>query len=207
MKLHIKPLLIAFSGALFLIACSEQTIPQEGEQYAQLAEQLNDKSLAPVSEVFSLTCGHCRNMEHFLEQIGDQAGSAIGKMHITFNSSAHDAAMLYYAAEMQLGEMPNSAFMDQLFAAVQMGKDKSEAERQQAIERAFSAHNLLSPAHLSEQQTADLVNKVANIERLSTQSGINAVPTFIVNGRYQIMVSGHKDPKQIGNTIRYLLSK
>ncbi|MFT6986279.1 MAG: protein-disulfide isomerase [Psychromonas sp.] len=207
MKLLIKPLFIVFFSALFLLACSDQTVPQEGQQYTAIAKPLEDKTLAPVSEVFSLTCGHCRNMEHFLGQISEEAGTDIGKMHITFNDSAQAAALIYYAAEMQLGTTPDSAFMDELFAAVQMPSDSSETEKTQAIKNVFKARELISPDQLSQQQNDDLRHKVANIERLSTQSGINAVPTFIVNGRYQVIVGGHKTPKQIANTIRYLLKK
>jgi len=207
MKSPIKTLLTVFFTALFLLACSEQTIPKEGQQYTTLARPLEDKSVAPVSEVFSLTCIHCRNMEHFLGQISTEAGTDIGKMHITFNGSAQAAALIYYAAEMQLGTIPDSAFMDELFAAVQMLQGSSEAEKQQAIAKAFSSRDLLSPDKLSQQRDKDLRHKVANIERLSTQSGINSVPTFLVNGRYQVIVAGHSTPKQIANTIRYLLEK
>ena len=128
MKLFIKPLLIVLSSALFLIACSDSTIPKEGEQYVTLPELLEDKTLLPVTEVFSLTCGHCRKMENFLPQISKQAGADIGKMHITFNQSAYNAALLYYAAEIQLDNVPDHAFMDQLFAAIQMGKGSTEAQ-------------------------------------------------------------------------------
>jgi len=207
MKSPIKVRLTLFFSALFLLACSEQTIPKEGEQYTTLTQPLDSQSVAPVSEIFSLTCGHCRNMEHFLEEISAEAGADMGKMHITFNESAQAAALIYYAAEMQLGKIPDSAFMDELFAAMLMPQGSSEAEKQQAIANAFSSRDLLSPDKLSQQQDQDLRHKVANIERLSTQSGINSVPTFLVNGRYQVIVAGHSNPKQIANTIGYLLEK
>lgn len=206
MRSPLKVRLTLFFSALFLFACSEQTIPKEGEQYTTLAQPLEEQGL-PVSEVFSLTCGHCRNMEHFLGEISAQAGTDMGKMHITFNDSAQAAALIYYAAEMQLGKIPDSAFMDELFAAVQMPQGSSEAEKQQAIANAFSARDLLTPDKLSRQQADKLGHKIANIERLSRQSGIDSVPTFLVNGRYQIIVTGHRTPQQIGNTIRYLLEK
>ncbi len=207
MKLSIKPLLIVLSSALFLIACSDSAIPKEGKQYVTLPELLEDKALSPVTEVFSLTCGHCRKMENVLPQISKQADAEIGKMHITFNQSAHVAAMFYYAAEMQLGSVPDHAFMDQLFAAIQMGKGSTEAQRKEAIADAFTSRDLISPFQFNKQQSDKLISKVDNVQRLSTQSGINSVPTFIVNGRYQILVAGHDDPKQIANTIRYLLKK
>ena len=203
MKLSIKPLLIVLASACFLIACSDATTPEAGEQYITLPTILADKTLSPVSEVFSLTCGHCRKMENFLPQISEQAGADIGKLHITFNQSAQAAAVFYYAAEMQLGQVPDHAFMDELFAAVQMSKGSSEAQRSAAIDSAFTSRKLISPLQFSEQQNKQLQSKVERAQSLSAQSGINAVPTFIVNGRYQVLVSGHADQKQIANTISY----
>lgn len=207
MKLFIKSLLIVLSSALFLTACSDTMIPKEGKQYTSLPESLQDKMQPSVSEIFSLTCSHCQSMEKFLPQISEQAGTDIGKMHITFNQSADNAAQLYYAAEMQLGRIPDHAFMDELFAAVQAPKSVTEEQKKEAIEKAFSSRNLVSPYKLSEQQNKQLINKVNEVRRLSKQSGINAVPTFIVNGRYQVLVAGHDNPKQIAKTISYLLNK
>lgn len=207
MKLFIKPLLIVLSSALFLMACSDSNIPREGEQYVTLPELLEDKALPPVSEVFSLTCSHCRNIENFLPQISQLADTDIGKMHITFNQSADNAALLYYAAEIQLGSVPDHAFMEELFAAIQAPRNVTTEQKKQAIENAFSSRNLVSPDQFSKQQSEQLTNKVDQIRRLSRQSAINAVPTFIVKGRYQVLVAGHDAPEQIAETIKYLLNQ
>lgn len=207
MKLSIKALLIVFASVLFLIACSDEKAPKEDQQYATLPTFLDDKNLAPVTEVFSLTCSHCRKMENFLAQISEQAGADIGKLHIAFNQSAQAAAVFYYAAEMQLGQVPDHAFMDELFAAVLMGKDSTNAQRDKAIKKAFSSRRLLTPEQFSKQQSEQLRNILDNVQGLSTKSAINAVPTFIVNGRYQVLVGGHDSPEELADTIRYLLSK
>lgn len=207
MKLSIKSLLLIASAALFLTACSEPTIPKEGKQYTSLPEPITDKTFAPVTEVFSLTCGHCRNMEKFITQISAQADTAIDKLHITFNQSAYKAAMLYYTAEIQLNRAPDAAFMDELFAAVQIPNSVAAEQKKQAIEKAFSSRNLLNPQQLSKQQNNKLMRKVNHVRRLSAQSGINSVPTFIINGRYQLLVGGHKSPTEIADTISYLLKK
>ena len=206
MNLFSKTHFIMLAGALLLIACSDSSIPKEGKQYIALPTQLAEQSLAPVSEVFSLTCGHCRKMENFLPQISQLSGTEIGKLHITFNQAADNAAQLYYAAEMQLGGVPDHAFMEELFAIIQDKQDSGSAQ-QQAIAQAFSARNLTSPLLFSAQQNEQLAAKVEQIRRLSQQSAINAVPTFIVNGRYQVLVSGHDSGKEIAATISYLREK
>ena len=207
MKLLNRTSLFAIIAVCLLMACSDNNVPQEGKQYVILPTSLEDATLLPVTEVFSLTCSHCRNMEAVLPQISTETGAEIGKLHITFNPSAQVAAMFYYAAEMQLGKNPDHLFMDQLFAAIQMGGDTTQADKQAAIEKVFTSFKLVSPYQYNEQQNETMLAKVKIAERLSTQSAINSVPTFIVNGRYQVIVSEHKDQTQIANTIRYLLSK
>ena len=207
MNFFSKTHFIVLAGALLLIACSDSSLPQAGEQYVTLPTQLSDNNLTPVTEVFSLTCGHCRNIENFLPQISKLSGTDIGKLHITFNQAADNAALLYYAAEIQLGGMSDHTFMEELFAVIQTPEDMSSAQQQQAITQAFSARNLSSPLHFNQQQNEQLTAKMAQVRRLSKQSAINAVPTFIVNGRYQVLVSGHDSAKEIAATIRYLLEK
>lgn len=41
----------------------------------------------------------------------------------------------------------------------------------------------------------------------SQAAQINAVPTFIVNGKYQVLTGGHKSTDEIAQTITYLLNQ
>ena len=207
MKSIIKPLLLLLSSALFLSACNDSNAPKEGVQYEILPAALADENMAPVTEVFALSCGHCRNMENFLPVISKEAGIDIAKMHITFNQSAHIAAMFYYAAEMQLDATPDHAFMDDLFAATQIKKGTTAAEQQAAYAGAFTSRGLISPYQFNEQQRDILIKKVDNATLLSEKSGISSVPTFVVKGKYNVLISGHDNPKKIAETITYLLEK
>ncbi|MEH6452167.1 MAG: thiol:disulfide interchange protein DsbA/DsbL [Psychromonas sp.] len=209
MKTLVKATSILFLSILFLSACSESNTatPTEGEQYSLLPEALPAGSLAPVTEVFSLTCGHCRKMEDFIPMISDSIGTDIGKMHVTFNQSAYTSAMFYYAAEMQLGTEPDHEFMDELFAAIQSDSDATEQQRMAELEKIFTSRGLISPFQFNEQQQQKVTHKVEQAQQLSQLSAINAVPTFVVNGRYQVIVGGHSDPQKIADTISYLLTK
>lgn len=227
MKSIIKPLLFVISSILFLSACSDNNNltegtqddalavtladqnlpPKEGVQYEILPAALADENMPAVTEVMSLSCGHCRKMEQFLPVISEEAGVDIAKMHITFNQSAHIAAMFYYAAEMQVDGTPDHAFMADLFAATQMGKDASDVEKQDAYTKAFSSRGLISPYQFTEQQRDILIKKVDHAATLSEKSGISSVPTFVINGKYNVLIAGHDNPKKIADTIRYLLAK
>lgn len=77
-----KTLLISLAFISFLSACNETSIPVEGQQYQQLPTTLNSEQFAPVTEVFSLGCGHCKKMEAILPELEKSLGQDIAKMHI-----------------------------------------------------------------------------------------------------------------------------
>jgi len=86
-------------------------------------------------------------MESVIPQLQEQTGKTFGKLHVTFNDSAQISAFIFYTAMMQLNDIPDHDFMNELFAAVQMG------------------------------------------------------------GKYQVITSAHQNAEEIGNTIKFLLSK
>ncbi|PQJ84683.1 thioredoxin domain-containing protein [Aliivibrio sifiae] len=201
----IKPFLLILSISLFFSAYSYSGEPKEGVQYETLSSPLKSEVLSPVTEVFSLSCHPCRNMENFLPAINQELDTNIDKMHIIFNQSTYMTAMLYYAAEIQTKGTPDHSFINDLFSATQ--DYRSAKEQQHAYEQAFISRDLTSPTKLSREQINILTNKVKNAKAVSEKSRINAVPTFIVNGKYTIILGGHANPKEIADTIRYLLNK
>ena len=202
-----KTLLLSLVFISFLSACNDTSIPVEGKQYQQLPATLNSEKFAPVTEVFSLGCGHCKNMEAILPDLQKMLGQDISKMHIVFNQSAQIAAMFYYAAEMQTGGSPDHAFMIDLFEIIQMPEGNTVEQKKIAMAKAFESRGLISPFNYDEQQTEALLKRVDEIALLSQQSKINAVPTFIVKGKYQVITAGHDKTEDIAETIKYLLSK
>ena len=61
-------------------------------------------------------------MEASIPELEKLTGQDIGKVHITFNDQAQVAALIYYAAVMQLNHTPDEAMMKDLFAAIQLGE-------------------------------------------------------------------------------------
>lgn len=202
MKKILSLILVAFMT--IFAGCSENSTPKEGEQYQKLATNLATYRLPPVTEVFSLNCGHCRKMEEVIPQLESLTNQSIGKVHVTFNQSAQVAAMIYYTAEMQLGGQPDHDMMNELFSAVQMGDGATITEKQQAIESVFHSRNLKSPYELEEAQQEQLFRAMQIADEITTKGQINGVPTFIVNGKYMVMTSGHQDAEGIADTINYL---
>ncbi|CAM3169950.1 thioredoxin domain-containing protein [Vibrio ordalii] len=192
---------------LILAGCSDNPIPQKGKQYDELAVNLATYRLPVVTEVFSLTCGHCRSMEKVIQDLEKITGETFGKLHVTFNEGAQIGAMIYYSAVMQLGTIPDHVMMEQLFSAVQMDGEVTLNERKEAIDLAFSQRGLISPYSLDDEQQKLLFQEIQRAYDISTKGQINAVPTFIVKGKYLVITSGHQDTVSIANTISYLLTQ
>ncbi|AGH82176.1 lipoprotein [Psychromonas sp. CNPT3] len=202
-----KTLFCSLILLFFISACSETEIPVEGKQYQQLPKALNSEQFAPITEVFSLNCGHCRKMENIIPVLQKMLGQDIAKMHIVFNPSAKISAMFYYAAELQTGNTPDHQFMLDLFSATQMPKESTQEQRIDAMNKVFTSRGLISPLNYDEAQINTLLKRVEEITQLSVQSKINAVPTFIVKGKYQVITSGHDTTEKVAATIKYLLEK
>ncbi|MEH0759044.1 thiol:disulfide interchange protein DsbA/DsbL [Vibrio sp. 16] len=199
--------LLTILTATVLVGCSDSNTPQEGKQYQQLPVNLATFRLPQVTEVFSLNCGHCRKMEAVLPQLEELTQQSIGKIHVTFNESAQIAAMIYYTAEMQLGKKPDHEFMNALFAATQMGDGATLSDKKQAIDDAFQSRGLISPYELNEQQQEQLFEAMNLAQDITEKGQINSVPTFVINGKYMVLTSGHQDIEGIANTINYLINQ
>ena len=197
-----------FAAVFALTACDNgNSQPQQGKQYEVLPVSLAEYNLAPVTEVFSLNCGHCRTMEQFVPKIESLTEQKVEKMHVTFNESAQISAIIFYTAAMQVNGTPDKAFMEELFAAVQMGAETTADERQAAVEKAFESRNLVSPYQLDDAQQAKLFEYITKAEQISTRGQINSVPAFIVNGKYQVITGGHETVEAMADTINYLLKQ
>lgn len=199
--------LFAISLAALLVGCSDNNVPQEGQQFQQLPANLSTYRLPKVTEVFSLNCGHCRKMEEVIPQLEELTNQSIGKVHVTFNESAQVGAMIYYTAEMQLGGKPDHNMMTELFAAVQLGDGSTLTEKKEAIDQVFHSRDLISPYELDEAQQTQLFKAMHLADEITQKGEINGVPTFIVNGKYMVITSGHQDEQGIANTINYLINQ
>lgn len=199
--------LFGFMLISFLNACSKVPTPIEGEQFKRLPQALNSEKFSPITEVFSLTCVRCREIEKDIPALQKIVQQDITKLHITNDKSAHIAAMFYYAAEMQVGGVPDHSFMMDLFEVIQMPADSGAEQKNAAMHKAFKSRQLISPFDYEQHQTEALLKRVNEVSILSAQSKIDTVPAIIVNGKYQILREGHDKIEDIAFTISYLLTQ
>ncbi|NLS14570.1 thiol:disulfide interchange protein DsbA/DsbL [Vibrio sp. SM6] len=203
---------LALIAGIMLTGCEPAqepkiSTPKQGEQYVLLPQTLDGFELAPVTEVFSLICGHCRTLESMIPELQNATGETFGKIPVTFNQNAQVAAIIYYTAVLQIGGVPDHALMEDLFAAVQMGSEFTQAEKEQALNKVFTERGLQTPYTLTDEQKEVLFEMLARADVITEQAQINSVPTFIVNSKYQVLPSAHTSSEQIANTISYLLSQ
>lgn len=186
-------------------ACSESNTPELGKHFSKLPSDLTEYNLSPITEVFSLTCGHCFKMEQNIPEIEKLTNQSVGKLHVTFNKSAQVSAMFYYTAVMQLNSKPNSDFMKTLFTAIQQ-RDIDDDERQILIEKAFNDEGIVSPYKLSKEQSANMLQLVSDADQISREAEINAVPSFIIKGKYILNTDQHESIQELADTINFILS-
>lgn len=206
-KISFKKIVSSFLFIIFLSGCNEPPLPVQGVQYRLLPETLNSNNFSTVTEVFSLTCIHCRQMEELIPALQRSIGQKITKMHVSFNQQAYIASMFYYAAEMQTGAIPDYYFLLELFAAMQIPDSNGDQEFQNAMGKAFESRGLISPINYNDQQFEALSKRVDEVSRLSDKTQVQSVPTFLVKGKYQVIASAHNSKEDLANTINYLLKK
>ncbi|GAL13272.1 thiol-disulfide isomerase [Vibrio astriarenae] len=83
----------------------------------------------------------------------------------------------------------------------------TQEEQKAAIESVFESNSWTSPYQIDDQQQSEMLALFQEADGISIKGRINSVPTFIINGQYQVNVSAHEDIQSIANTINYLLNK
>jgi thiol-disulfide isomerase/thioredoxin len=198
--------LATITAVTLLVGCGETSQPELGTHYQDLPSDLSDVITEPVVEVFSLTCGHCMNLESELPAIKQAYGGEIGKVHVTFNDSSRSAAMFFYAGVTQLDGTPTPEFMTGLFNLYH-GNFSSSEEKIAALNQTFIDAGITSPYELTEEQIGDVLEASKVAEIVTSRGRIQAVPTFIVQGKYLVNLSAHSSSEEIANTLTYLSNK
>lgn len=163
-----------------------------------------------VVEIFSLTCGHCKNLENVLARIEASSEIKFQKTHVVFGEDTLRFAYLFYAAETQFkgDESRHFKFMSELFELVQTEFDSlSPEDKTRKIGMLFETYGMTSPQSLNEAQYIKIKQKADLAIDLSEELKLASVPAILVKGKYLINMNGHKNADELKETINYLLEK
>ncbi|PSV27304.1 MULTISPECIES: thiol:disulfide interchange protein DsbA/DsbL [unclassified Photobacterium] len=207
MKRIYQSFFVVLLAALTLTACSDSKTPQEGDKYSIIPTPM--PNMPAVTEIFSLSCGHCRNMEGMLPEIQKLTNTKnINQVHVTFNESAQKAAFIFYAAMIQTNNEPSHKLVEALFSFVQDSpKDMTDAQRKVALSKIFHDNGLKSPYELTKQQQAEIFKLLQQSEDTVRNAALQSVPAFLINGKYLVNTSAHDSLQDMANTITYLKNK
>ncbi|WP_325895009.1 thioredoxin domain-containing protein [Grimontia sp. NTOU-MAR1] len=203
--MNLKRFFFSLLAALALTACSDEA-PQN-DKYRTLKAPVTVENLPVVTEVFSLSCGHCRSMEAAIPAIEASAGVKIGKAHVTFNESATFAAMIYYSAMSQVEGTPPKGLTEDLFKFVQEEQSEDAEKNKAILSTLFSKYNLVSPFDMTEAQQEALFADMERADHITVESEITSVPTFVVNGKYVVNTSAHQSAEELADTLKMLMAK
>lgn len=206
MKPLFKTALLLLVSVLTLAGCHDNATPKAGNQYTVLATPI--KNAPPVLEVFSLACSHCRKMESIVPEIKKLIGSNIEQVHVTFNQSAQAAAMFYYTAAIQSDDHPSFKVMEELFSFIQdTPKTLTPEQREAKLNAIYHDNGMLSPEQLSEAQQKQVIDLMERSQTIVSEAKLDAVPAFIVQGKYLVNIGSANNVQDFANIIKYLMAK
>lgn len=185
-----KWLLSLVSAMILSLGVAQAQQFEEGVHFEVVAE--NATSKPEIVEFFSFYCVHCYRFEPIAKALKQAHPDAFEKAHVSFISPRGD-----------VGET-----MTQAFAAAQ----KLDVESK--ITNAIFDYNFNKNSMLTSKQdirNVFIVNGVAGdefdkalgsfavraaagkMDRRASNLGVNATPTFIVNGKYKMLPQGFRD--------------
>jgi len=208
MILNFKSLLSAVVLTVFLMGCSDSATsnanaPVEGKQFTTIPVEMPDAE--NVVEVFSLACGHCRQMEAALPELESMIGLPIAKEHVTFNESAQRGAYLFYTAVVQGKGEVSTEQLRGMFSFVQDRTEEEPVEvTKQKLLALYHDYDMLSPTEVDDTQNEAIYKKMVAAETFMNNINLSSVPAFVVKGKYLVNTTEHENLEDIAATIKYL---
>jgi protein dithiol oxidoreductase (disulfide-forming) len=193
----------AATSAASAAALTGPTLWQEGVNYTRIVPA--QPTAAPpgqveVLEFFWYACPHCNSIDPMVESWKRTKPPYVSfsRVHVMWNEDHRSLARLYYTLETlgKLDQMHAEVFKeihlngDPLAAA-----DPAESERMQT---AFVKKFGISEAAFREKyHSFDVDNAMRKADELVQRYRVDAVPRFIVNGKYVVDVASAGSPERV----------
>lgn len=201
-----KKLLLAFVAMLLpLTACAEQTY-KEGEHYRVIRQQATPEP--QVMEFFSILCGHCYNFEHLVHKMTAQLPENVEfkRNHVDFvGRKVGNHYTRAFATSVVVGE--EEKVLPLLFDEVH--RKKNYMQSPESIRAKLVDNGIDGAAYDAAINSFAVNGLVSQMQKNTSKFQIRGVPTFIVNGKYQILFgdNGIDNSESFNSLVNYLLTK
>ncbi|CUA88813.1 thiol:disulfide interchange protein DsbA/DsbL [Pseudidiomarina woesei] len=187
-----KTLLIGFLALLVmpLSAQANEEKFKEGVHYKVIAEEGTKRP--EVREFFSYYCIHCYRFEVVAAAMKEAYPTSFEKSHIVSHPTLRLMARGMVAAKLFKKEEPiGKAFYQRIH------DQKKQITSEEDLQAIFHVHGI-EAEKFEKAMSHPLVEKQVNeMERNMNKYNIKATPTFIVNGKYEIITSGFNGSKDV----------
>ena len=204
-----KKWLMGFAGALMVAAGFAQAQDfEEGVHYEVIADEATSKP--EITEFFSFYCVHCYRFEPIAKEMKSEYPEAFKKAHVSFisprgNVSETMTQAFVVAQKLDKEEELSAAIFDYNFNKNNMLTSKQD------IRNVFVVNGVSGDEFDKAIASFSVRAAAAKMDRRASNLGVNATPTFIVNGKYQMLPQGFRDSdnflEDFSNLAGYLLEK
>ena len=165
---------------------------REGVDYFRLVPTqptIGSADRIEVSEFFMYSCPHCFTIDRAVEQWAADLDPGVRFMRVPaiFNRIAQTHAQLFYSAELlaeagTLKDLP--AFHNAVF--VEFHNRGNRLLNKDAVQRLFERFGVPAAAFEKAWASFPVDQKMRVAADLVRRYGVNAVPAFVVNGKYRV---------------------
>lgn len=186
-----KKWLMGFAGALMVAAGFAQAQDfEEGVHYEVIADEATSKP--EITEFFSFYCVHCYRFEPIAKEMKSQYPDAFEKAHVSFISPSGNVGetmtqAFVVAQKLDKEEELTAAIFDYNFNKNNMLTSEED------IRNVFIVNGVSGDEFDSAMESFSVRAAAAKMDRRASKLGVSATPTFIVNGKYQMLPQGFRN--------------
>ncbi|AVJ57185.1 disulfide isomerase [Idiomarina sp. OT37-5b] len=191
------------SAALLVIGSAQAQQFEEGVHYETIADEATSKP--EIVEFFSFYCVHCFRFEPIAKALKEAHPEAFEKAHVSFISPRGDVGetmtkAFAAAQKLDIEEKISDAIFDYNFNKNSMLTSKQD------IRNVFVVNGVAGDEFDKALASFAVRAAASKMDRRASNLGVNATPTFIVNGKYKMLPQGFRDSEDFAADFTKLAS-
>lgn len=176
---------------------------EQGTHYKIVSERASNT--AEVTEFFSYFCPHCFNFETVVANLKPTLpeGVPFKKVPVGFMGQQMGPELQRAFASAQLLNIEDK-ITSALFAQIHVAR-KAPANREQ-LQQLFEQQGITADTFNSTINSMPVMAAVSDFDQQRERLNITSVPSFVINGRYLVIVSSVKSQEEFNALVNYLLA-